>query len=124
MKATIIPAAVLAALLAVGTSAGPAQARGCIKGAIIGGIAGHYAGHHGFLGAAGGCVAGRYMSNRRAAQTTRTTQPSANANVPQTGNSNLQQTGSSTQGTVRSQQYQDQLGQQPSGNYTTPSLSR
>jgi hypothetical protein len=44
----------------------PAAARGCIKGAIVGGIAGHYAGHHGLLGAAGGCIVGRHMANRRA----------------------------------------------------------
>jgi hypothetical protein len=47
---------------------GPAPAKGCIKGALVGGVAGHYA-HHTFLGAAAGCVAGRSLANRKAAQT-------------------------------------------------------
>lgn len=47
---------------------GAAEAKGCIKGAIVGGVAGHYAGHHGFLGAVGGCIAGRHLANRAAAR--------------------------------------------------------
>ncbi|MBE7220528.1 MAG: hypothetical protein INR64_18830 [Caulobacteraceae bacterium] len=45
-----------------------ADAKGCIKGALVGGVAGHYAGHHGFIGAVGGCLAGRHLAKRRAQQ--------------------------------------------------------
>ena len=43
-----------------------AFAKGCIKGAAVGGVAGHVAGHHGVLGAAGGCLIGRYRANKQA----------------------------------------------------------
>ena len=43
-----------------------ASAKGCIKGAAVGGVAGHVAGHHGVLGAAGGCLIGRYRANKQA----------------------------------------------------------
>ena len=82
-----------------------AEARGCIKGAIVGGLGGHYAGRgmsslekagtvpHGtvrgvghwptILGAAAGCLGGRYMAQRQA---TRPAQPSSSrsAQVPAT----------------------------------------
>ena len=73
-----------------------AEARGCIKGAIVGGLGGHYAGRgmsslekagtvpHGtvrsaghwptILGAAAGCLGGRYFAQRQAA---RPAQPSS-----------------------------------------------
>lgn len=68
MRASLIPVA-LAAVLATGMGIEPLQARGCIKGALAGGLAGHAVGH-GFLGAAGGCVAGRSLANRSARQQT------------------------------------------------------
>ena len=43
-----------------------AEAKGCIKGAIVGGIGGHLVGH-GVLGAAAGCLVGRYKARRRPA---------------------------------------------------------
>jgi hypothetical protein len=61
MKALIGCAAIVISLAAV-TSA---EAKGCLKGAAVGGIAGHYSGHHGLLGAAAGCVIGRYEANKR-----------------------------------------------------------
>lgn len=59
--------ALLAATTAVAflTMAGAADAKGCIKGAVVGGVGGHVAGHHGLLGAAGGCVVGRHMANKK-----------------------------------------------------------
>jgi hypothetical protein len=41
-----------------------AEAKGCLKGAAAGGVAGHVAGHHGLIGAAGGCLVGRHLSNK------------------------------------------------------------
>lgn len=58
----------LLALAAAGaflTMAGAAEAKGCIKGAVVGGVGGHVAGHHGLIGAAGGCVVGRHMANKK-----------------------------------------------------------
>jgi hypothetical protein len=69
-----------------------AEAKGCIKGAIVGGLGGHYvgrgmsslgeeriarrAGHlPTILGAAVGCVAGRYEAQRRARAAARPAQP-------------------------------------------------
>lgn len=55
----------LAAAGAFLTMAGAAEAKGCIKGAVVGGVGGHVAGHHGLIGAAGGCVVGRHMANKK-----------------------------------------------------------
>lgn len=59
--------ALLAAATAVAFLAmpGAADAKGCIKGAVVGGVGGHVAGHHGLIGAAGGCVVGRHMANKK-----------------------------------------------------------
>ena len=59
--------ALIAATTAVAllTMAGTADAKGCIKSAVVGGVGGHVAGHHGLLGAAGGCVVGRHMANKK-----------------------------------------------------------
>ncbi len=65
MMRTFILSATAAALLLAATPG--AEAAGCIKGALLGGVAGHVAGH-GILGAAGGCVVGRHMANKKAAQ--------------------------------------------------------
>jgi hypothetical protein len=68
MKPAMLTAAALS--LALWSAGGaPAQAAGCLKGALVGGVAGHYAGHHGVLGAIGGCVVGRHMANKKAAET-------------------------------------------------------
>ena len=66
-----------------------ADAKGCIKGAIVGGLGGHYvgrgmsslgerrAGHMPtILGAATGCLVGRYEAHRRARAAARPGQPS------------------------------------------------
>lgn len=45
-----------------------AEAKGCLKGAAVGGAAGHVAGGHGLAGAAGGCLVGRHMANKKAKQ--------------------------------------------------------
>lgn len=55
----------VAAASALLTMAGAAEAKGCIKGAVVGGVGGHVAGHHGLIGAAGGCVVGRHMANKK-----------------------------------------------------------
>lgn len=47
------------------TMAVSAEAKGCIKGAAVGGVGGHFAGHHALIGAAGGCVVGRHMANKK-----------------------------------------------------------
>jgi len=49
-------------------SAGTASAKGCIKGAVAGAVAGHMAGGHAVLGAAGGCIVGRKLANKKAAE--------------------------------------------------------
>jgi hypothetical protein len=83
-----------------------AEARGCIKGAIVGGLGGHIAGRGmssleetgtvprgtvrsaghwpTILGAAAGCLGGRYMAHRH---TARPAQPSSSrsAQIPATG---------------------------------------
>jgi hypothetical protein len=60
---------------------GAADAKGCLKGAAVGGVGGHIAGHHGLLGAAGGCLVGRHMANKKdkeaAAAPTSTASPSS-----------------------------------------------
>jgi hypothetical protein len=76
-----------------------AEARGCIKGAIVGGLGGHYVGrgmsslgeHRAgrwptILGAATGCMVGRYEANRRARAAARPAQPppSRSAQTPAT----------------------------------------
>ncbi len=67
------------AALSLAISAGlgaAAEAKGCIKGAIVGGLAGHAVGH-GFIGAAGGCIAGRHYANKKAKADQQQPQPSA-----------------------------------------------
>jgi hypothetical protein len=74
-----------------------AEAKGCIKGAIVGGLGGHYVGRGAsslgehragrwptILGAAAGCVVGRYEANRRARAAAHPTQspPSRSAQTP------------------------------------------
>lgn len=66
MKKLMCVVAVSAALFA-----GEASAKGCLAGAAVGGVAGHVAGNHGVLGAAGGCVAGRMIANRKDKQRAR-----------------------------------------------------
>jgi hypothetical protein len=76
-----------------------AEARGCIKGAIVGGLGGHFVGRGmsslgenragrwpTILGAATGCVVGRYEANRRARAAARPAQPppSRSAQTPPT----------------------------------------
>ena len=61
MRGLIVSALCAGALLAAPAAA---EARGCIKGALVGGLAGHAVGH-GFLGAIGGCAAGRAIANRK-----------------------------------------------------------
>lgn len=84
--------ALIAATTAVAllTMAGTADAKGCIKGAVVGGVGGHVAGHHGLLGAAGGCVVGRHMANKKekeaeaaAAAQRAPADPSSNSQVKQ-----------------------------------------
>ena len=56
---------VIAALAAA--TVGQAQAAGCLKGAAVGGVGGHFVGKgHALLGAAGGCLVGRHMANKKA----------------------------------------------------------
>ena len=45
-----------------------AEAKGCLKGAAVGGVGGHVAGGHGLAGAAGGCLVGRHIANKKAKQ--------------------------------------------------------
>ncbi|VXC91543.1 conserved exported hypothetical protein [Burkholderia sp. 8Y] len=46
---------------------GQAQAAGCLKGAAVGGVGGHFVGKgHAVLGAAGGCLVGRHLANKKA----------------------------------------------------------
>jgi hypothetical protein len=65
-----------------------AEAKGCIRGAIVGGLGGHFVGRGleagtarpagrwpTILGAATGCVVGRYEANRRARAAARPAQP-------------------------------------------------
>ncbi|MEB0010886.1 hypothetical protein QN379_06510 [Glaciimonas sp. Gout2] len=59
---------VLACALTLAGTSGLVEAKGCLKGAAVGGVAGHVAGHHAVLGAAGGCVVGRHMANKKAAE--------------------------------------------------------
>ena len=63
MKSKLLMFSVCAAFALTTQSA---SAKGCIKGAAVGGVAGHVAGHHGVLGAAGGCLIGRYRANKQA----------------------------------------------------------
>ena len=59
------PILLLALLMIVGTS--QANAAGCLKGAAVGGVGGHFVGSgHAVLGAAGGCIVGRHMANKKA----------------------------------------------------------
>ena len=78
MRGLIVSALCAGALLAAPAAA---EARGCIKGALVGGLAGHAVGH-GFLGAIGGCAAGRAIANRRTVPAG--TRPMAPATVPAT----------------------------------------
>jgi hypothetical protein len=63
---TISAILAVAALALVASSS--AEAKGCLKGAVVGGVAGHYAGHHGWLGAATGCLYGRYRARQQQEQ--------------------------------------------------------
>ncbi|WP_250495332.1 hypothetical protein [Caballeronia sp. GAWG1-1] len=57
----------LIAFIASVTLTGQANAAGCLKGAAAGGVAGHFVGSgHAVLGAAGGCVVGRHLANKKA----------------------------------------------------------
>lgn len=61
-KALVCVVAVLAA-----TTVGQVQAAGCLKGAAVGAVGGHFVGKgHAVLGAAGGCLVGRHMANKKA----------------------------------------------------------
>jgi outer membrane lipoprotein SlyB len=67
--------AVLFACIASFAMAGEAIAAGCLKGAAAGGVAGHFVGNgHAVLGAAGGCVVGRHMANKKAKEDATTAQ--------------------------------------------------
>ena len=61
-----LPAAAALSLAVMAAAPQQAQAAGCIKGAIVGAAAGYAAGHT-FLGAAGGCVAGRALAKKQEA---------------------------------------------------------
>lgn len=53
--------------LALTLAAGQSHAAGCLKGAAVGGVGGHFVGNgHAVLGAAGGCLVGRHMANKKA----------------------------------------------------------
>lgn len=53
--------------LALALAAGQSQAAGCLKGAAVGGVGGHLVGSgHAVLGAAGGCLVGRHVANKKA----------------------------------------------------------
>jgi outer membrane lipoprotein SlyB len=55
------------AALALTLAAGQSHAAGCLKGAAVGGVGGHFVGSgHAVLGAAGGCLVGRHMANKKA----------------------------------------------------------
>nr|WP_244818318.1 hypothetical protein [Caballeronia sp. Lep1P3] len=57
----------LALCLASFAMTGNANAAGCLKGAAVGGVGGHFVGKgHAVLGAAGGCLVGRHMANKKA----------------------------------------------------------
>ena len=63
---SVITSVACAALLALSVQA---QAAGCLKGAAVGGVGGHFVGKgHAVLGAAGGCLVGRHMANKKARQ--------------------------------------------------------
>ena len=61
--------------IAFSGASGLASAKGCLKGAAVGGVAGHVAGHHALIGAAGGCVVGRHMANKKTAEQKAPTTP-------------------------------------------------
>ena len=63
MKAKLIIASMV---VAISSMSAPAFAAGCLKGAAVGGVAGHVAGRHTLLGAAGGCLIGRHLANKKA----------------------------------------------------------
>jgi outer membrane lipoprotein SlyB len=55
------------AALALTLAAGQSHAAGCLKGAAVGGVGGHFVGSgHAVLGAAGGCLVGRHVANKKA----------------------------------------------------------
>jgi len=55
------------AALTLTLAAGQSHAAGCLKGAAVGGVGGHFVGSgHAVLGAAGGCLVGRHMANKKA----------------------------------------------------------
>jgi hypothetical protein len=58
---------VLLVALLIGLGTSQAYAAGCLKGAAVGGVGGHFVGSgHAVLGAAGGCIVGRRMANKKA----------------------------------------------------------
>jgi predicted lipid-binding transport protein (Tim44 family) len=90
-----------------------AEAKGCIRGAIVGGLGGHFVGrgleagtarHAGrwptILGAATGCIVGRYEANRRARAAARPAQPpqaTRSAQAPATRSAQAPATRTTTQ---------------------------
>jgi outer membrane lipoprotein SlyB len=65
--------AAVALVLPLAVAAPPnAEAKGCLKGAAVGGLAGHAVGH-GIAGAAGGCLIGHHMANKKAKEESQTT---------------------------------------------------
>ena len=71
-----LPAAAALSLAMIAAVPQQAQAAGCIKGALVGGAAGYAAGHT-FLGAAAGCLTGRALAKRQAAERARQQQEGA-----------------------------------------------
>lgn len=59
-----LPAAAAVSLVVMTATPQQAFAKGCIKGALVGAVAGYAAGHT-FLGAAGGCLAGRALAKKQ-----------------------------------------------------------
>lgn len=65
MKLTLKTMMAMAAFASMGLTSLEANAAGCLKGAAAGALAGHVAGKHAVLGAAGGCIVGRHMANKK-----------------------------------------------------------
>lgn len=72
----------LALVGSIGLLAPNAQAKGCLKGAAVGGVGGHVAGGHGIVGAAGGCLVGRHMANKKAKREAGAEVPAKNMEAP------------------------------------------
>lgn len=53
--------------LTLALAAAQSQAAGCLKGAAVGSIGGNFVGSgHAMLGAAGGCLVGRHVADKKA----------------------------------------------------------